>query len=109
MLCAAAPVREWERNAGRGIRAVFDPGPAHPRGTAATLLVGLAPAEPAGSSAGDQPQPCDLRRRAEPLRRTPVTCSAAHVDPEPPQPVQPGGERLLEAHEEHPGQELPAV
>src|SRR5512141_3253756 len=62
-----------------------------------------------GASRRDEPQPRDLRRCAEALRGSPVAGAAARVDPQPAQPLEAGGERLLEAHEEVPGQKLSTV
>jgi hypothetical protein len=58
---------------------------------------------------GGQPQQGDLRWRAKPLGRAPVAGAAAGVDPQVLQPVQPGGEGLLKAHEQVPGPELAAM
>ena len=68
-----------------------------------------------GSDGGDaslgrhEAQPRDLRRRAQALRRSPIAGAAAYVDPQRVQPMKSGSERLLQAHEKIPRQELAAV
>ena len=57
----------------------------------------------------NEPQVGDFRRRTEAFRRPPVARAAARVDPQAAQAVQPGGERLLQPHQEGPRQELSAV
>src|SRR5882672_8595824 len=57
----------------------------------------------------DQPDERDLRRNPEPHRRPPIPGAAAGVDPQAAEPVQPRGERLLQAHQKIPRPELAAV
>src|SRR5947208_15627821 len=57
----------------------------------------------------NQPQVCDLRRRTEPQRRSPVARAAADVYPKRFDAVQPRRDGLLQANEKRPGQELAAV
>src|SRR5882724_789940 len=57
----------------------------------------------------DQPDERDLRRNPEPHRRPPIPGAAAGVDPQAAEAVQPRGEGLLQAHQEIPRPELPAV
>src|SRR5512146_1717000 len=61
------------------------------------------------SQLGHETEERDLGRCAEALRWTPVAGAAARVDPQPAEPCEAGGERLLEAHEQVPRQELPPV
>src|SRR3569833_152475 len=58
---------------------------------------------------GDETQQCDFRRRAEAIRRAPVSCAATDVDPQAIQAMQPRGEWLLKAYKQIPGPELAAV
>src|SRR5687767_9685696 len=57
----------------------------------------------------DQSQSRDLGRRTEALGWAPVTRPPAHVNPELPQPVQPGRERLLQRDEVVPWPELSSM
>src|SRR5262245_54909198 len=62
-----------------------------------------------GSQVTHQPQIRNLRRRAKPLRGSPIAGAAADVDPEPVQSMEPGRERMEKAHDEIPREELSAV
>ena len=62
-----------------------------------------------GRRGGDETQQCDFRRRAEAIRRTPVSRAAADVDPQAIESMQPRGEWLLKADKQIPGPELATV
>ncbi len=57
----------------------------------------------------DQADERDLRRDPETHRRSPIPRAAADVDPHAAEAIQPRDERLLQAHQEIPRPELPAV
>src|SRR5882762_2687882 len=57
----------------------------------------------------DQADERDLRRDPETHRRSPIPRAAASVDPHAAEAVEPRDERLLQAHQEIPRPELPAV
>src|SRR5712664_1207432 len=57
----------------------------------------------------DQADERDLRRDPETHRRSPIPRAAASVDPHAAEAVEPRDERLLQAHQEVPRPELPAV
>src|SRR5690242_16730093 len=58
---------------------------------------------------GHECEPGNFRGRKQTLGRSPVAGTAAGVDPQAAEPVQPGGEWLLQPYEEIPRKELPAV
>src|SRR6185312_15745402 len=80
-----------------------------PTGPPPTMATDTGACEVMPELCRDQPQACDFRRHAEPLRRPPVARAATHVHPQMIEPMQPGGERLLEPHEQIPRPELAAV
>src|SRR5262245_58539364 len=80
-----------------------------PTGPPPTMATDTGACEVMPGLCRDQPQACDFGRHTEPLRRAPVARASTHVHPEMIEPMQPGGERLLQSHEQIPRPELPAM
>src|SRR6266704_342300 len=57
----------------------------------------------------DQADERDLRRNPESHRRSPIPRAAADIDPHAAEAIEPRNERLLQAHQEIPRPELPAM